>query len=63
MDKIIARLKQQAEENPVVVIGVGAALLQGISKLMNANSARKNSKTYKREIARRERIHRGPRYR
>lgn len=47
-------LKRQIEENPLMAAGVGAALLTGASKLMNANTARKNSKSWKREVARRE---------
>lgn len=47
-------LKRQIEENPLMAAGVGAALLTGVSKLMNANTARKNSKSWKREVARRE---------
>ena len=49
------KLKQQVEENPLLAMGVVAALLTGASKLMNANTARANSKTWKREVRRRER--------
>jgi hypothetical protein len=49
------RLKQQAEENPFIAMGVFAALLSGAAKLMNANTARKNSNTWKKEVARRDR--------
>lgn len=48
------KLKQQIEENPLLAAGVGAALLTAASKLMNANTARQNSKTWKREVNRRE---------
>lgn len=48
------KLKQQVEDNPLAAAGIGAALLAGASKLMNANTARKNSKTWKREVKRRE---------
>lgn len=48
------KLKSQIEENPLVAAGVGAALLSGAAKLINANSARKNSTTWRREVKRRE---------
>lgn len=48
-------LKRQIQENPIVAMGVGAALLNGAAKLMNANTARKNSKTWKQEVNRRDR--------
>lgn len=48
------KLKEQAEQNPLVVLGLGAALMQGAAKLMNANTGRKNAKTWKREVVRRE---------
>lgn len=47
------QLKRQIEENPLVAAGVGAALLNGVAKLMQANTQRKNSKTWKREVHRR----------
>ena len=49
------KLKQQIEDNPLAAAGIGAALLAGASKLMNANTARKNSKTWAREVDRRNR--------
>lgn len=48
-------LKKQIEENPLIAAGIGAALLTGASRLMNANTARKNSKTWKKEVDRRNR--------
>jgi hypothetical protein len=47
------KLKKQVEENPLLAAGVGAALLTSVSKLMTANTARKNSKTWKKEVERR----------
>lgn len=47
------KLKHQIEENPLAAAGIGAALLAGASKLMNANTARKNSKTWAKEVNRR----------
>jgi hypothetical protein len=46
-------LKRQVEENPLAAAGIGAALLAGASKLMNANTARKYQKTWKKEVDRR----------
>lgn len=46
-------LKKQVEDQPLVAAGIAAALLSGVSKLLNANTARSNSKTYKKEINRR----------
>lgn len=47
------RLKKQIEDNPLVAAGIGAALLTGAARLMNANTARKNSNTWKKEVNRR----------
>ena len=47
------RLKSQIEENPLLAAGVGAGLLTGAAKLLNAFTARKNASTYKKEINRR----------
>lgn len=47
-------LKHQVEDNPLVAAGIGAALLNGAAKLMNANTGRKNAKTWRREVTRRE---------
>jgi hypothetical protein len=47
------KLKRQIEENPLVAAGVFAAVLQGGAKLMQANTQRKNSKTWKKEVNRR----------
>lgn len=48
------KLKEQVEDNPLIAAGIGVALLNGAAKLMNANTARKNSTTWKREVKRRE---------
>lgn len=53
MQKFVENLKRQAEENPVVALGAGAAVVQAISKLVQVNSQRKNSKTWKKEVERR----------
>jgi hypothetical protein len=48
-----AKLKEQVEQNPLVAAGIGAALLNGVAKLMKANTERKNSKTWAKEVNRR----------
>lgn len=47
------KLKEQVEDNPMLAAGVAAALLTGVSKLLNANTARQNAKTWKKEVNRR----------
>jgi hypothetical protein len=49
------KLKKQVEENPLLAAGIFAGVLTGASKLMNANTQRKNSKTWKKEVERRNR--------
>lgn len=48
------KLKQQVQDQPLVAAGIGAALLSGAAKLMNANTGRRNAKTWRREVVRRE---------
>jgi hypothetical protein len=47
-------LKRQVEDQPLIAAGIAAALLSGAAKLINANSTRKNSNTWRREVKRRE---------
>ena len=47
-------LKRQAEENPVVAVGVGAAAVQAVTKLLNVYIANKNSNAWKQEVKRRQ---------
>lgn len=46
-------LKKQVEDNPLVAAGIGAAILNGAARLLNANTARKNANTWAKEVARR----------
>ena len=46
MDRFIENLKHQAEENPMLALGVAAALIGSVSKLIN-------SAAWKQEVARR----------
>lgn len=47
------KLKSQIEDNPLLAVGVFAAAATAASKLLNANSERKRTKIYDREIKRR----------
>ena len=53
MDKFINNLKLQAEDNPVLAMGVAAGLITAISKLIDSGSNAKNSRAWKKEVARR----------
>ena len=49
-----AKLKEQAEDQPLIAAGLVIAALSGVTKLMNANTNRRNSNTWNREVKRRE---------
>ena len=53
MEKFIANLKRQAEENPVLALAVAAGLITSISKLIDSGSTLQNSHAWKQEVARR----------
>lgn len=53
MSKFIDNLKRQAEDNPIVALGVGAAFMTAMSKLADANTARVSAKTHAKEVDRR----------
>lgn len=46
-------LKRQAEENPIIALGVAAGLITAISKLVDAGAGAKNSRAWTKEVARR----------
>lgn len=50
MDKFLANLKRQAEENPVLALGVAAAVITAVSKLIDANGRAKGSRAYARQV-------------
>jgi hypothetical protein len=54
-DRFINNLKHQAEENPVLAMGVAAALITAVSKLIDSSSNARNSKAWAQEVARRDR--------
>lgn len=49
-----AKLKKLWDENPVICIVLGIATANAGAKLMHANSERRNSKAWSREVKRRE---------
>lgn len=53
MHRFIENLKRQAEENPVLALGVGAGLITAISKLIDSGATASNSRAWKQEVARR----------
>lgn len=53
MKKYIDNLKLQAEENPLVAVGIGATLILAVSRLLQANTNRKNALTWAAEVDRR----------
>jgi cytochrome b len=53
MNEFLNNLKRQAEENPVLALGVGAALITAISKLIDSGATARNSNAWKQEVARR----------
>lgn len=55
MDKFIENLKHQAEENPVLALGVAAALITAVSKLVGATNDTRNSRAWAQEVQRRVR--------
>lgn len=50
------KFKHQVEENPLLAAGIFAGVLTGAAKLMNAYTANKNSRTWKKEVNRRARL-------
>lgn len=46
----IDNLTRQAEENPIMALGVAAALITSISKLVDASGHRKGSLAYAKQV-------------
>lgn len=53
MKRYIDNLKRQAEENPVLTLAVGAAVITAIAKLIQVSTEHQNSKTWAKEVDRR----------
>lgn len=52
-NRFLNNLKTQAEENPVLALGVAAGLITSISKLIDSGATAANSRAWKKEVARR----------
>ena len=50
MDKFLTRLKEQAEENPIIALGVGAGLLTAAAKLIDAVGAARGRQAYAKQV-------------
>ena len=53
MEQFLANLKLQAEQNPIVALGVGAAVITAITKLIGMSVESRNSRAWAQEVARR----------
>jgi len=58
MNKAWNKIKQTWEENPLVVIGIGAVAVNAAAKLMDANTRRQNARSWEIEVERRNRMSR-----
>ena len=46
MEKFLMKLKEQAEDNPVMVLGVGAAVVASAAKLIDAAGSVQSRRAY-----------------
>jgi hypothetical protein len=53
MHPFLANLKRQAEENPMLALGVGAAVVTVVTKFIGAGVDMRNSNAWAKEVARR----------
>jgi hypothetical protein len=53
MEKVIAKIKQAWEENPLAVVTVASGAIMAVSKIMEANTNRKYQKNWQMEVMRR----------
>jgi hypothetical protein len=53
MEKFLANLKAQAEENPFVALGIGVAVFTAASKFIDAAGSAYGRRTWSKEVARR----------
>lgn len=53
MNRFIENLQRQAEENPMLALGLAAGLITAISKLAGTSVDMKNSRAWKKEVDRR----------
>lgn len=52
-NRFLDNLMRQAEENPVLALGIAAGLITAIGKLLDATAGMKNSTAWKKEVNRR----------
>lgn len=55
-ERFLQQLGRQAEENPMVAFGVGAAFLTAIAKVIQAWGDSAGSRAYARDVDRRRRV-------
>jgi hypothetical protein len=53
MNDFLNNLQRQAEENPVLALGVAAGLITAISKLIDSTGNARNSRAWAQEVRRR----------
>jgi hypothetical protein len=53
MKRFWEKLKLQAEENPIVALGIGAAILTAVGKFIDAAGHYRGSNAYARDVNRR----------
>jgi hypothetical protein len=53
MEKVIDKIKQAWDENPLAVIAVGALAVTAAARIINATTEARNSHTWKKEVDRR----------
>lgn len=53
MNEFLENLKRQAEANPIVALGVAAALITSISKLTDSRVNAQNARAWAKEVERR----------
>ena len=56
MEKFLNNLKRQAEESPMIAIGVGIGVLTAASKFLDAAGKAQGRRTWKKEVQRRDRM-------
>lgn len=55
MEQAWTKLKQKFEEDPITVLVVGSLVAASAAKLIDANTNRRNSRSWERETRRRDR--------
>ena len=53
MNEFLTNLKRQAEENPMIALAAGAAVITAIAKFLGASSEARNSRSWRKEVKRR----------